>query len=122
MKFFKITLVFVFLLSTNIFSQDITTIELHSPSIDYDVIFSEENKDSNSINEIDAESLAEQSVIEENTEDESLEEENIIKENSDILNENSDEININHNNQKGKNHEKVITSNIFILDAFHRWM
>ena len=94
MKFFKITLVFVFLLSTNIFSQDITTIELHSPSIDYDVIFSEENKDSNSINEIDAESLAEQSVIEENTEDESLEEENIIKENSDILNENSDEINI----------------------------
>ena len=64
MKFFKITLVFVFLLSTNIFSQDITIIELHSPSTDNDVIFSEENKDSNSINEIDDESLAEQSVIE----------------------------------------------------------
>ena len=45
MKFFKITLVFVFLLSTNIFSQDIT-IELHTSSTNKDPIFIDENNNS----------------------------------------------------------------------------
>ena len=34
MKFFKITLVFVFFLSFHLFSQDIEIIELHSPDED----------------------------------------------------------------------------------------
>ena len=37
MKSFKITLVFIFFLSTNLFAEDISVIELHSSSDDGDV-------------------------------------------------------------------------------------
>jgi len=51
MKYFKITLIFVFFFSTKIFSEDISTIELHSSSTDNDIIFNDETNDLSNINE-----------------------------------------------------------------------
>ena len=88
MKYFKITLIFVFFFSTKIFSEDISTIELHSSSTDNDIIFNDETNDLSNINE---NAVAENSIdecsnqeiiIEGDLVDESFDQEIIVEENS----------------------------------------